>query len=201
MARDLTDRQGPSTPEGPFFVRGDHRTADGSRQAARRGVRGESSPRRTGHMGRPEARGAAGAAMPGGQARMSGTWPRRRSKRSSHSCLTACPAPRQPATRRGGWWDAPSARAASLASSAALPRPPASPAQPARWWPATLRQWVRQPVRHSLRAGGAYPCRRWSGSSVQLRAPSGGQSAAKTAADWPPEGEWCGRAEWCASRD
>jgi hypothetical protein len=26
-------------------------------------------------------------------------------------------------------------------------------------------------------------------------APSGGQSAAKTAADWPPSGEWCGQAE------
>jgi hypothetical protein len=36
---------------------------------------------------------------------------------------------------------------------------------------------------------------------VQLSAPSGGQSAAKTAADWPPSGEWCGRAERCASRD
>jgi hypothetical protein len=61
--------------------------------------------------------------MPGGQARMSGAPPRRRSKRWSHSCLTACPAPRPPATRRGWVVDAPSARAASLASSAALPRP------------------------------------------------------------------------------
>jgi hypothetical protein len=32
-------------------------------------------------------------------------------------------------------------------------------------------------------------------------APEGGQSAAKTAADWPPSGEWSGRAERCASRD
>src|SRR6266508_2013096 len=31
--------------------------------------------------------------------------------------------------------------------------------------------------------------------------PSWGQSAAKTAADWPHEGEWSGRAGWCASRD
>ena len=31
--------------------------------------------------------------------------------------------------------------------------------------------------------------------------PEGGQSAAKTAADWPPLGEWCGRTERCASRD
>ena len=34
-----------------------------------------------------------------------------------------------------------------------------------------------------------------------VRVPSGGQSAAKTAADWPPLGEWSGRAGWCASRD
>jgi hypothetical protein len=32
-------------------------------------------------------------------------------------------------------------------------------------------------------------------------APSGGQSAAKPAADWLPSGEWSGRAAWCASRD
>ena len=31
--------------------------------------------------------------------------------------------------------------------------------------------------------------------------PSGGQSAAKTAADWPPYGEWSGQAARCASRD
>jgi len=31
--------------------------------------------------------------------------------------------------------------------------------------------------------------------------PSGGQSAAKTAADWPPSGEWSGRAARSASRD
>jgi hypothetical protein len=90
----------------------------------RRGVPGGGvSPRRTGHMDRPGAGGAATAAMPGGQARMSGTPPRRRSKREGHSRLTACPAPRRPATRRGRWSDAPSARAALLASSAALPVP------------------------------------------------------------------------------
>ncbi len=31
--------------------------------------------------------------------------------------------------------------------------------------------------------------------------PSWGQSAATTAADWPPSGEWCGRAARSASRD
>ena len=40
--------------------------------------------------------GAGGALMPGGQARMSGIPPLRRSKRPSHSCLTACPAARRP---------------------------------------------------------------------------------------------------------
>jgi hypothetical protein len=53
-------------------------------------------------------------------------------QRHSHSCLTACPAPRRPDTRRGGWWDAPSARAASLASSAALPRSPGGSLTPAQ---------------------------------------------------------------------
>jgi hypothetical protein len=119
------NRQGPSTPRGlsSSAVTTAPRPAAGRQPGGGSGGRRASSPRRTGHMDRPEAHGAAGAAMPGGQARMSGTPPRRRSKRSSHSCLTACPAPRQPATRRGGWRDAPSARAASLASSAALPRP------------------------------------------------------------------------------
>jgi hypothetical protein len=70
--------------------------------------------------------------MPGGQARMSGSPPRRRSKRWGHSRLTACPAPRPPATVGGGVVDAPSARAASLASSAALPRPPGDAAHPAQ---------------------------------------------------------------------
>ena len=46
--------------------------------------------------------------------------------RSRLTGTTAIP----PATRRGRWSDAPSARAASLASSAALPRPPGDPAHP-----------------------------------------------------------------------
>ena len=57
--------------------------------------------------------------MPGGQARMSCSPPPRRSKRPSHSRLTACPAARRPLAVAGR--DAPSARAAPLASSAALP--------------------------------------------------------------------------------
>ena len=81
-------------------------------------------------------------------------------------------------TRRGRWWDAPSARAAALASSAALPRPPARLRPPGWWWRATLRQWVRQPLRHSLRAQGAYPWLRWPGLFVQLKPPRGSGAAA-----------------------
>src|SRR6266540_1049153 len=69
----------------------------------------------------------------------------------SHSRLTACPAHRRLATGGGGWWDAPSARAASLASAAALPRPPGDLAHLAGGGRRPLRQWVRQPLRHSLR--------------------------------------------------
>jgi hypothetical protein len=82
--------------------------------------------------GSPGAGWCSWGTMPGGQARMSGTPPPRRSTRRSHSRLTARPA----ATPAGHWrWsggDAPSARAAALASSAALPRPPGDPAHPAR---------------------------------------------------------------------
>ena len=43
---------------------------------------------------------------------------------------------------------------------------------------------------------------RGSGRRVRAgHAPSWGQSAARAAADWPPSGEWSGRAGWCASRD
>jgi hypothetical protein len=51
-----------------------------------------------------------------------------------------------------------------------------------------LRHSLRQPLRHSLRVGGAYPWLRWPSASVLVSAPSWGQSAAKTAADWPPSG-------------
>jgi hypothetical protein len=46
----------------------------------------------------------------------------------------------------------------------------------------------RRPLRHSLRAGGAYPWLRWPSASVLVSAPSWGQSAAETAADWTPSG-------------
>ncbi len=172
-----------------------------SRSPAEGGAGGRTLPPAYWPHGSPRGWWCRWGTMPGGQARMSGSPPQRRSKRCSHSRLTACPAPRRLATGGGGWWDAPSARAASLASSAALPRPPGDLAHPAGGGRRPLRQWVRQPLRHSLRAGGAYPWLRWLRVSVQLSAPSGGQSAAKTAADWPPLGEWCGRTERCASRD
>jgi hypothetical protein len=74
--------------------------------------------------------------------------------------------------------EAPSARAALLASSAALPRAPGGGlTRPSSGAP-TLRESLRAPV--------AYPSCRWPELSVQLRCPSG---------------EWCGRAERCASRD
>ena len=170
----------PLDPEGPFLC--------ALRRPAhpphpRRGVPGGGpSPRRTGRMDRPEARGADGAAMPGGQARMSGTPPRRRSKRSSHSCLTACPAPRPPATGRGGWWDAPSARAASLASSAALPRPPDDAAHRAR-----LRG--RDPYVNLYVNPYVIPYAR----GVRTLG-FGGRGYLSSSG--PPRGEWSGQAEW-----
>jgi hypothetical protein len=86
---------------------------------------GSLLPRLVGQPACPGADGAGGAAMPGGQARMSGIPPPRRSKRPSHSCLTACPTTRRPLAVAGR--DAPSARAASLASSAAQPVSPCPP--------------------------------------------------------------------------
>jgi hypothetical protein len=66
------------------------------------GAGGGNLPRPTGSQDRRKARGAAGAAMPGCQARMSGSPQPRRLPRWSHSRLTACPGPsrrRVPVTR------------------------------------------------------------------------------------------------------
>jgi hypothetical protein len=150
----------------------------------------------------PGARWCRGAALPGGQARMSGSPPQRRSRRCSHSRLTARPGPwRRRPPPVAGVGDAPSARAASLASSAALPRPPASRACPAGGDRRPLRQRVRQPLRHSLRLRGAYPSPRGSGLSVQVKPLRGASRPQKPRPTGPPQGEWSGRAERCASRD
>jgi len=82
------DRQGPSTPRGLFLCALRRRR---SRRPEVGGAGGRTLPRRTGHMDRPGARGADRAAMPGGQARMSGTPSPRRSKRSSPFVLDGLP--------------------------------------------------------------------------------------------------------------
>jgi hypothetical protein len=64
-----------------------------------------------------------------------------------------------------------------------------------------LRHCPRQPLRHSLRVGGAYPLASLAERISAGQSPSWGQSAAKTAADWPPSGEWSERSARCASRD
>ena len=109
--------------------------------------------------------------------------------RLPRSRLTEIPTSRRPAGH-GRWRgrDAPSARAASLASSAALLTHRATPLPGPTTGRRPLRHSPRQPLRHSLRVGGAYPGLRWPSASVLVSPPSWGQSAAKTAADWPPEG-------------
>jgi hypothetical protein len=124
----------------------------------------------------------------GGQARMSGSPPPRRSKRCSHSCLTACPAPRRPATRRGRWRDAPSARAASLASSAAcpptgrcgIPGPAPGAATP------TLDS-TRNPTLDPTHATGVPP-RRLDGGSPQVAPLRGASRPQKPRPTGPPRG-------------
>jgi hypothetical protein len=103
--------------------------------------------------------------------------------------------------RRVAVVDAPSARAASLASSAALPRPPGDgltrPSSEAVDPPGNPPV-IPPGIPPATGGGGNVPR---SPALLLVKAPSGGQSAAKTAADWPPSGEWCGRAARCASRD
>ena len=120
------------------------------------------------------------AAMPQSQAR----W---EPARSAPASIALDRDPGQPPAAGHGRWregDAPSARAASLASSAALLYAPDDAAYPARW-----------------RAGGPYVipyvipyalgCVPLALLAERIRAgqsPSWGQSAANTAADWPPSG-------------
>jgi hypothetical protein len=135
--------------------------------------------------------------LPGRQGRMSGTPPLRSSPRHGHSPLTACPEPRVPATAGGG--EGTRLRRVLLRWQAPQPwrsQPGATVAEavdPLRW---TLRGTLRW----TLRRPPAYPSPGRSAVPTG-HAPSWGQSAAKTAADWPPSGEWSGRAERCASRD
>jgi hypothetical protein len=93
-------------------------------------------------------------------------------------------------------WDAPSARAAWQA-----PQPPAT-----HWGCSVRGFWT--PLAFPLSIPLAFPPPQMagatcphSGASVLVKPPAGGQSAAKTAGDWPPLGEWCGRAARSASRD
>jgi len=95
------DRQGPSTPRGLSCVR----AGVGAPVALEEGgAGGRTLPPAYWPHRSPGRWWCSQGTMPGGQARMSGSPPQRRSKRCSHSCLTACPAPRRPATRRGRWW-------------------------------------------------------------------------------------------------
>jgi hypothetical protein len=170
------DREGPSTPRGPLVCA----PTSAFPPPGGGGARGEdpSSPRRTGRMDWPEDRGAAEAAMPGGQARMSGSPAAAQVQRCSHSRLTACPAPRRPATRRGRWWDAPSARAASLASSAALPVP------------ASVRLGRGSPTLGPFPGSTPGPISAQATGAPSLPAqPQFGLVGA-------PSGEWSGQAEW-----
>jgi len=72
--------------------------------------------------------------------------------------------------------------------------------------PSTGRRWRTRPDFGASPYASPYagpsrtPLAGWQCRSPWL-CPSWGQSAANTAADWPPSGEWSGRAARCASRD
>jgi hypothetical protein len=93
--------------------------------------------------------------------------------------------------------DAPSARAASLASSAAS-RPAPGVRRSGRLDPPGNPPVIPSGIPPPQMAGPTLPR---LAALLLVRSPSGGQSAANPAADWPPSGEWCGRAERSASRD
>jgi hypothetical protein len=91
--------------------------------------------------------------------------------------------PRRPRSVAGG------GRAFGACCFASKLRSPAGHALAALGWGGlTLRHSLRQPLRDSLRAGVAYPWFCWPSASVLVSPPSWGQSAAKTAADWPSYG-------------
>ena len=140
---------------------------------------------------------------PGGQGRMSGTPPPRRPSRCSHSSLAACPGtpacrPRSVAGRGrafGACCFAGKLRSPALRTGATrLAR--------ARWragGPYVIPYVNPYVIPYALGvrtpgfAGRAHQC--WS---VPLRGASQPQKPRLTG---PPQGEWSGQAEWCASRD
>jgi hypothetical protein len=114
----------------------------------------------------------------------------------SPGSLDAAGRRRAPATVGGGW----GTRLRRVLLRWQAPQP--CRLHPGRPWPGQLTPTssLRQPLRHSLRAGVAYLWPRSSRASVQLSTPRGGQSAANRDR-LALQGEWCGRAGWGASRD
>jgi hypothetical protein len=122
--------------------------------------------------------------MPGRQGRMAHRGEPTRRRGTGHSPLTACPGPRLAGHGRWRGGYAPSARAASLASSAALPVP-ALAALAGRLDPYVI-PYVN-PYVIPYAQGWRTPASVVEGICPG-HAPSWGQSAANTAADWPPSG-------------
>ena len=161
------------------------------------GSGGRPSPRLAGHQARRKAGGAGGARCPAVKGECPA--PRRRAgPTAAHSSLTACPDHAPPATVGGGEgtrlrrvllrWQAPQPCSTHRATPPG--RRPATPTSFPTSTPTSFpTRWGCVPLASLAERIGA-------GQS-----PSWGQSAAKTAADWPPSGEWSGRAGWCASRD
>ena len=154
----------------------------------RRGVRGETLPPAWLPPCSPRGSWCSSGAMPGCQARMSGSPPQRRSMRSSHLCLTALPG-----TPPAGHWPwsvvGRAFGACCFAGKLRSPAPPAGrPGALGSWWPATpyVIPYVNPhviPYARGVRTPSPAGRRITAG-----HAPAGGQSAAKTAADWPPSG-------------
>jgi len=126
-------------------------------------------------------------AMPGRQGRMSGTPPPRSSSRRAHSSLTACQGLRCAGYGRwrGGRAFGAYCFAGKLRSPAPLTRRPGSPGQLRGLDPYASPYASRyaSPYAGHLRT----PSPPGRGITAG-HAPSWGQSAAKTAADWPPSG-------------
>ena len=173
------DRQGPSTRGAFLCVPPRLRPA-----AVRRVCRGEdpSSPRRTGRMDRPGPRGADGAAMPGRQARMSGSPPRRRSS-GQPFVLDGRPgtplADHSPRSVEG--------RAFGACCSAGKLRSPLAHRATRRTWSSSGRAPLRWTLRGTLRTALAYPSpagRRITAGS----APEGASRPQKPRPTGPPRG-------------